>query len=213
VAGQHLRRPGPRPHRGRAATRPARQLPATRRPAGVRGGCDHLAALRRRVLTRARLLLPSPAPLGWPADHGRLGRLVDRPGQRRPRLLDRPGRRGAAAPLGRHRPASRSPGRPTGRGSGPATRYPAIKKPTKKPASNKPRSRGRPDRPQPAPPSRRRGQRPAEHACRVKSQAEVEAHGDAARRRCLSVGAAPAGRDNRLRDGHRHHPRTYVLEY
>ena len=85
--------------RGRAAARPARQLPAGRRPAGVRGGCDHLAALRRRVLARARLLLPSLAPFGRPADHRRLGLPVDRPAQLRPRLLDRPGRRGPAAPL------------------------------------------------------------------------------------------------------------------
>ena len=105
--GQRLCRPGPRPHRRRAAARPARQLPAARRPAGVRGGRDHLAALRRRVLTGARLLLPSLAPFGRPADHRRLGLPVDRPAQLRPRLLDRPGRRAPAAPLGRHRPDRR----------------------------------------------------------------------------------------------------------
>ena len=37
----------------------------------------------------------------------------------------------AAAP----KPSGRSPGRPKGRCSGPATRYPAIKKPAKKPPS------------------------------------------------------------------------------
>jgi hypothetical protein len=109
--GQRLRRLGPRPHRHRAAARPARQLPAAHRSAGVRGGRDHLAALRRRVLTGARLRLPSLSPFGRPADHRRLGLAVDRPGQLRPRQLDRPGRRGPAAPLGRHRPASRSPDR------------------------------------------------------------------------------------------------------
>jgi len=43
--GQHLCRAGLWPHRRRAATRPAGRLPAPRRPAGVRGGRDHLAAL------------------------------------------------------------------------------------------------------------------------------------------------------------------------
>ena len=80
---------------------------ATRRPAGVRRGCDHLAALRRRVLARARLLLPPLAALGRPADHRRLGLPVDRPAQLRPRLLDRPGGRPPAAPAGRHRPDRR----------------------------------------------------------------------------------------------------------
>jgi hypothetical protein len=47
---------------------------------------------------------------GRAADHRRLGRPVDRPARLRPRLLDRSGRRGAAAPLGRHRPASRRAG-------------------------------------------------------------------------------------------------------
>jgi hypothetical protein len=108
--GQRLCRAGPRTDRRRAAPGPARQLPAARRPAGVRGGCDHLAALRRRELTRARLLLPSLPPLGRPADHRRLGLPVDRPAQLRARLLDRPGRRGAAAALGRHRPPSRRAG-------------------------------------------------------------------------------------------------------
>jgi hypothetical protein len=100
-------RVGPRPHRRRAAARPARQLPAARRPAGVRGGGDHLAALRRRVLARARLRLPSLAALGRPAEHRRLGLPGDRPAQLRPRQLDRPGRRGPAAPVGGHRPAGR----------------------------------------------------------------------------------------------------------
>jgi hypothetical protein len=73
--------------------------PGARRPAGVRGRHDHLAALRRRVLARARLLLPPLAPFGRPADHRRLGLPVDHPGQLRPRLLDRPSRSGPAAPL------------------------------------------------------------------------------------------------------------------
>src|SRR4029453_7170659 len=118
--GQRLRRPSPRPHPGRAAARSAGRDPARSRPAGVRGGCDHLAALRRRMLPRARLLLPSLAPLRRPADHRRLGLPVDHPAGLRPRLLDRPGRRGAAAPLGRHRTDRRRAGPgaawPAGRG-------------------------------------------------------------------------------------------------
>jgi hypothetical protein len=46
-----------------------------------------------------------------------------------PRLLVRLG-----SPAATSKPAGHSPGRPTGRVSGPATRYPAIKKPAKKPA-------------------------------------------------------------------------------
>src|SRR5215207_5296175 len=78
--GQRLRRPGPWRGRCRAAARPAGRLLARRRPAGVRGGCHHLAALRRRMLPGARLLLPSLAPLGRPADaqvRALLGRLPD----------------------------------------------------------------------------------------------------------------------------------------
>jgi hypothetical protein len=108
--GQQLRRPGPRPHRHRAAASSAGALPPRRRPAGVRGGCDHLAALRRRVLARARLLLPSLPPLSRPADYRRLGVPVDRAAGLRARLLDRPGRRPPAAPAGGHRPARRLPG-------------------------------------------------------------------------------------------------------
>jgi hypothetical protein len=37
------------------------------------------------------------------------------------------------SPVTAPKPSGRSPGRPKGRCSGPATRYPAIKKPTKKP--------------------------------------------------------------------------------
>jgi hypothetical protein len=40
----------------------------------------------------------------------------------------------AAAP----KPSGRSPGRPRGRPSGPAVRYPAVKKPTKKPSRQRP---------------------------------------------------------------------------
>ena len=105
--GQRLCRAGPWADQHRAAARPAGQHPAQRRPAGVRGGCDHLAALRRRMLPKPRLLLPPLAPLGRPADRRRLGLAVDRPARLRPRLLDRPRRRGAAAPVGRHRPHHR----------------------------------------------------------------------------------------------------------
>src|SRR5215216_1090672 len=76
--GQRLRRLGPRPHRRRAAARPAGRLAAGRRPAGVRGRCHDLAALRRRMLAKPWLLLPSLAPLGRPADRRRLGVSVDR---------------------------------------------------------------------------------------------------------------------------------------
>jgi hypothetical protein len=48
----------------------------------------------------------------------------------------------AAAP----KPAGRPPGRPKGRIAEPATRYPAIKKPTKKPGRSRPRPRRPPDR-------------------------------------------------------------------
>jgi hypothetical protein len=107
--GQRLRRPHPRAHRHRAAARPPGGQLAGRRPASVRRGCDHLAALRRRVLAKPWLLLPPLAPLGRPTDRGRLGLPVDRPARLRPRLLDGPGGRPPAASLGRHRPASRSP--------------------------------------------------------------------------------------------------------
>src|SRR6266571_671875 len=117
--GQHLRRAGARPHRPRAAARPAGQLAAGRRPVGVRGGCDDLAALRRRMLPCAGLLLPPLAPFGRPADHRRLGLPVGLPARLRARLVDRAGRRPPAAPLGRHRPHRRSAGP---RAAGPAAR-------------------------------------------------------------------------------------------
>jgi hypothetical protein len=97
--GQHLRRAGPRPHRRRAAPRPAGRLPATRRPTGVRGGRDRLAALRRRGLAGAWSVLPSLPPRGRPTDHCRLGVPVESPGQLGAGRLDRPGGRGQAAPL------------------------------------------------------------------------------------------------------------------
>src|SRR4051794_26697394 len=59
---------------------------------GVRGGRQHLAALRRRVLAGPRLLLLADPALGRPADRGRLVLLLDRPARLRPRLLDRTGR-------------------------------------------------------------------------------------------------------------------------
>ena len=59
-----------------------------------------------------------------------------------PQLLVRLGSP-AAAP----KPSGCPPGRPKGRCSGPATRYPAIKKPTKKPRRKQPSSRRSPDRP------------------------------------------------------------------
>ena len=71
--GSALCRPRPWPDRRRPAARPAGRLPAGRRPAGLRRRRDHLATLRRRVFARARLLLPSLAAFGRPADHRRLG--------------------------------------------------------------------------------------------------------------------------------------------
>src|SRR5215211_5072333 len=68
-----------------------------------------------------RLLLPSLAPLGRPADHRRLGLPVDRAGQLRPRLLDRPGGCWPPASLGGHRPDRR---RPDPGAAGPAARQP-----------------------------------------------------------------------------------------
>jgi hypothetical protein len=59
-----------------------------------------------------------------------------------PQLLVRLGSP-AAAP----KPSGCPPGRPKGRCSGPATRYPAIKKPAKKPRRKRPSSRRSPNRP------------------------------------------------------------------
>ena len=58
----------------------ARVLPAADPPVFA-VDVTHLAALRRRMLARARLLLPSLAPFGRPADHRRLGLAVDLPAQ------------------------------------------------------------------------------------------------------------------------------------
>jgi hypothetical protein len=52
-----------------------------------------------------------------------------------PRLLVRLG-----SPAATPKPAGRSPGRPKGSRCGPATRYPAIKKPTRKPRKKPPRT-------------------------------------------------------------------------
>jgi hypothetical protein len=107
--GQPVCRPGLRTDRRRAAAQPAGRLPASSRSAGVRGGRDRLAALRRRVLTRAWPGLPPLAAFGRPADRGWLGVPVDLPGGLCAGLLDRPGGCPPAASLGRHRPHRRRP--------------------------------------------------------------------------------------------------------
>jgi hypothetical protein len=71
--GQSVCRAGVRTDRRPAAVGPARPLPLGRWPAGLRGGRDHLAALRRRVLARARPVLPPLQAFGGPADRRRLG--------------------------------------------------------------------------------------------------------------------------------------------
>jgi hypothetical protein len=64
------------------------------------------------------------------------------------------------------KPSGRSPGRPKGRCSGPATRYPAIKKPPRSPAASRPRRRRLPDRPSPPSMAADLGRRTAQHARR-----------------------------------------------
>ena len=71
----------------------------------------------------------------------------------------------AAAP----KPSGRSPGRPKGRRSGPAARYPAIKKPPRSPAGAHDREGRLTGQPTSTPADL--GRRPARHARRVKSQA------------------------------------------
>jgi hypothetical protein len=79
-----------------------------------------------------------------------------------PRLLPAPG-----SPAATPKPSGRSPGRPKGHRSGPAKRYPAIKKTSSK--ATKPQRP--PERPHHRRRNRRRNRRPEQHACRVKSQA------------------------------------------
>jgi hypothetical protein len=102
--GQHLRRAGVWPHRRRAAAGPARPPPVGRWAADLRGGRDHLAALRRRVLAPARPVLPPVQAFGGPADRRRLGLPVDLSAGLRAGLVDRPGGRPPAATDRGHRP-------------------------------------------------------------------------------------------------------------
>src|SRR5262245_31742147 len=76
--------------------------------------------LARQIAADARLPWERPRP------PGRLSPARVRRGF--PRLLV-----GLGSPVTAPKPAGRSPGRPKGSRSGPATRYPAIKKPTTKP--------------------------------------------------------------------------------
>ncbi len=78
-----------------------RSGPPRRLAGGVRRRCLDLAALRCRDEPRARLLLPPVAPLGWPADRGRLVATSGSPGCR-----SRP-------TPGRHPSTSRGCARPT----------------------------------------------------------------------------------------------------
>jgi len=70
------------------------------------------------------------------------------------------------SPADTPKPCGRSPGRPKGRCSGPATRYPAIKKPPRSPAASRPRRRRLPDRPSPPSMAADLGRRTAQHARR-----------------------------------------------
>jgi hypothetical protein len=90
--------------------------------------------LARAVATDVRL------PWERPRSQPRLSPVRVRRGF--PQLLVRLGSP-AAAP----KPSGCPPGRPKGRGSAPARRYPAVKKPTKSPGSSQPRPRRPPDSP------------------------------------------------------------------
>jgi hypothetical protein len=58
------------------------------------------------------------------------------------------------SPASAPKPSGCSPGRPKGRPSGPAVRYPAVKSPPRSPRRRRPSLRRPPDRPQPALPAR-----------------------------------------------------------
>jgi hypothetical protein len=70
------------------------------------------------------------------------------------------------SPAATPKPAGHSPGRPKGRCSGPAVRYPAIKKPANKPRKKPPTTRRLPDRPNPSSTPADLGRRSARHARR-----------------------------------------------
>jgi hypothetical protein len=81
--------------------------------------------LARAVVADARLPWERPRPPGRLSPARVCGGF--------PRLLVQLG-----SPAATPKPSGRSPGRPTGRVSGPATRYPAIKKPASKPRKKLP---------------------------------------------------------------------------
>ena len=76
------------------------------------------------------------------------------------------------SPASTPKPFGRSPGRPRGRCSGPATRYPAIKKPATKPRKKPSKTTKPPERLTIGTKRRDLGRRPTRHARRVKSQAK-----------------------------------------
>ena len=109
--GQPLRRLGPRTDRRRSPAGAARPPSARReRNARLRRGHERVAPMRRGVQPRARLLLPSFAPLGGAAHRRRMGLPVRRTAQLRPRELDRPRGRGARPPRARRQRGRRRAG-------------------------------------------------------------------------------------------------------